>query len=102
MHADYGRRPRRCSRWFALVAGLLFLAAPSLTRAQPKPNENTSSSYDQIAPVLLGKGSFQEVMAKDKADKPAVMTRQQKLLAERYDLASRHAARCRRKSRSRR
>jgi cytochrome c peroxidase len=49
----------------------------------------SKSSYDQIAPVLLGKESFQAVMAKDKADKPAVMARQQKLLTERYDLNSR-------------
>src|SRR6266566_6889561 len=89
MHADYSRQPRRCSRWFALVAGLLFLAAPSLTRAQPKPNENTSSSYDQIAPVLLGKEKFQDVLAKDKADKETVMARQTKLLQERYDLTPR-------------
>jgi cytochrome c peroxidase len=47
------------------------------------------SSYDQIAPVLLGKESFQAVMAKDKADKPAVMARQQTLLEERYDLTAR-------------
>jgi cytochrome c peroxidase len=47
------------------------------------------SSYDQIAPVLLGKESFQAVMAKDKADKPAVMARQQNVLEERYDLTAR-------------
>ena len=50
--------------------------------------EDTPSSYDQIAPVLLGKGSFQDVMTKDKADKPAVMARQKRLLEERYNLAS--------------
>ncbi len=49
----------------------------------------TKSSYDQIAPVLQGKGTFQDVMTKDKADKPAVMDRQKKLLEVRYDLAPR-------------
>ena len=34
-----------------------------------KAKDATPSSYDQIAPVLLGKESFQDVMAKDKADK---------------------------------
>ena len=47
------------------------------------------SSYDQIAPALLGKESFQAVMAKDKADKAAVMARHQALLNERYELVSR-------------
>ncbi len=46
------------------------------------------SSYDQIAPVLIGQGTFEEVMAKDKADKPEVMARQNKLLADRYDTTS--------------
>ena len=59
--------------------------------AQPppaQPSANAKSSYDQIAPVLLGKGTFKEVMAKDKADKAAVMDRQKKLLEERYDLTA--------------
>ena len=46
---------------FALLASLM---APSPARSQTTP-----SSYDQIAPVLLGKETFQAVMAKDKADK---------------------------------
>src|SRR4029077_4266240 len=45
-------------------------------------------SYDQVAPVLLGKTSFDAVRAKDKADKPAVQARQKKLIEERYDLAA--------------
>jgi cytochrome c peroxidase len=47
------------------------------------------NSYDQIAPVLIGKETFVAMMGKDKADKPSVMARQQQLLAERYDLKSR-------------
>jgi NAD(P)-dependent dehydrogenase (short-subunit alcohol dehydrogenase family) len=46
------------------------------------------SSYDQIGPVLIGQGMFEEVMAKDKADKPEVMARQNKLLADRYNTKS--------------
>src|SRR5271166_3206871 len=80
----------------SVFAFLVLLIAPSLARPQSqaqangdKPKENTPSSYDQIAPALLGKESFQAVMAKDKADKEAVMARQKKLLEERYDLSPR-------------
>ena len=94
MQADYGKRIRRWSPWVAALAALVFLAVPSMTRSQSKangdkPNANTSSSYDQIAPVLLGKETFQEVLTRDKADKESVMARQMKLLEERYDLTSR-------------
>src|SRR5258706_8005655 len=85
---------KRWSPWFAVIAGLVFFVSPSLTRSQPKPAGDTppapnTSSYDQIAPVLLGKETFQDVLAKDKADKDAVMARQSKLLQERYDLTAR-------------
>jgi cytochrome c peroxidase len=70
------------------------LAQPS--RAQPqagadanKPSAPAVSSYDQVTPVLLGKESFQAVMARDKADKAATVARQKALLEERYQLASR-------------
>jgi cytochrome c peroxidase len=53
------------------------------------PKDHIASSYDQIAPVLLGKESFQAVMARDKAEKNAVMARQKKILEERYDLTPR-------------
>jgi cytochrome c peroxidase len=94
MHADCKRRLRRWRPRFAIMAGLVLLAVPSLTRAQPKPDGDTppapnTSSYDQVAPVLLGKEKFQDVLAKDKADKEAVMARQKKLLDERYDLTPR-------------
>jgi cytochrome c peroxidase len=74
--------------------GLLALAGQSLTQ----PNKGTAkdphkdvgkTSYDQIAPVILGEQSFADVMAKDKAGKPAVMARQKALLEERYDLSPR-------------
>jgi cytochrome c peroxidase len=73
---------------------LMLLAVPSFTRSLTKADEEkakdeATSSYDQIAPVLLGKQSFQTVLAQDKADKPTVMARQQKLLEERYDLTPR-------------
>jgi cytochrome c peroxidase len=78
--------------WPALGVGLVSLAAWGLVPAQ-QPNgqppgnaPDTKSSYDQIAPALVGKETFQAMMAKDKADKPAVMNRQKKLLDERYDL----------------
>jgi cytochrome c peroxidase len=48
-----------------------------------------TSSYDQLAPVLLGQETFQDRVAKDKADKPAVDARQHALLEERYDLTPR-------------
>ena len=80
----------------SVLAFLVLMIAPSLARPQSqaqadgdKPKENTPSSYDQIAPALLGRESFQAVMAKDKADKESVMARQKKLLEERYDLTPR-------------
>lgn len=80
----------------SVLAFLVLMIAPSLGRPQSqaqadgdKPKENTPSSYDQIAPALLGRESFQAVMAKDKADKESVMARQKKLLEERYDLTPR-------------
>jgi cytochrome c peroxidase len=74
------------------VVGCLVIPSWLLWTAQAaddEPKGNSPSSYDQVAPVLLGKGSFQSVMAKDKTDKPAVMARQKKLLEERYDLTPR-------------
>ncbi len=68
-------------------AVLLSLMVPSRGWSQAK--DSTPSSYDQIAPVLQGKESFQDMMARDKADKESVMARQKKLLEERYDLTPR-------------
>ncbi len=92
MRADRKRRFSRKLPGFVVVVSLASLLVPARARCQPvqdKPTGPTASSYDQIAPVLLGKESFQAVMAKDKADKESVMARQKKLLEERYDLASR-------------
>ena len=72
------------------LAARTVVAAPTLRGLQAddaKPSGVVASSYDQIAPVLLGKESFAAVMARDKTDKATVMARQQKLLDERYDLA---------------
>jgi cytochrome c peroxidase len=81
-------------RRLVVLSAIALVGVPALiiwqSNAQgDEPKDTTPSSYDQIAPVLLGKGSFQAVMAKDKADKEAVMARQKKLLEERYDLAPR-------------
>ncbi len=85
-------RPGRPS--LVIVAVLASLAIPALVpgpsgAAGQEPPGTNPSSYDQIAPVLQGKVTFQAVMAKDKADKESVMARQKKLLDERYDLTPR-------------
>src|SRR5437899_9527086 len=94
MQTDTKGRIWRWLPWLLVPTGLALLAVPTLTRSQPrpdgdKPKDAAPSSYDQIAPVLLGKDSFQAVMARDKADKDSVMARQKKLLEERYDLTAR-------------
>ncbi len=88
-----GRFWRRLS-WLVVPSVLLFLASMCLTRFQsraedPKPKDAAPSSYDQVAPVLLGKDTFEAVMARDKADKGAVAARQASLLEQRYDLTPR-------------
>src|SRR5262245_65581453 len=78
--------------WAILSAILIGWAGSAVIKSQPpatKPADAPKSSYDQISPVLLGQQSFADMMAKDKADKPAVMERQKKLLDERYDLTAR-------------
>jgi len=94
MQPENKRRMWRWLPWLVVLTSLVFMATPSLTRPpskseEVKPKDGTPSSYDQIAPVLLGKKSFQTVMAQDKADKDSVMVRQRKLLEERYDLTPR-------------
>src|SRR5580658_3446212 len=75
------------SRWLAsAVVGTALLGWAGTAMLQSQPPDAPKSSYDQIAPALLGTQSFADMMAKDKADKPAVMERQKKLLEERYDL----------------
>jgi len=82
------------TRWIVPLTILAMLVVPTslLWKAQAAdddPKGTAPSSYDQIAPVLQGKGTFKAVMEKDKADKAGVMARQQKLLEERYDLTAR-------------
>jgi cytochrome c peroxidase len=76
--------------WLSLgCCAVMMLGVLAASVAQQPDKPPVKSSYDQIAPVLQGKDTFQAVMAKDKADKPAVMARQKKLLEERYDLTPR-------------
>ncbi|MFO0970559.1 MAG: cytochrome B6 [Gemmataceae bacterium] len=86
-------RLKRLPLWVPALFGcgaLLYLAAPPADsgggpKGKPKGTVG-KTSYDQIAPVLIGKESFAAMMAKDKAGKAKVMARQQALLEERYDL----------------
>src|SRR5947209_16687841 len=84
--------------WLAVAALLLYLASPSPTQQRPggaapqRPDVEKGplpSSYDQVSKVLLGLETFQQMMAKDKAEKDQVMARQQQLLRERYNLEPR-------------
>jgi cytochrome c peroxidase len=82
-------------------AALFCVARPSLTQPNDEPKDPKKgdkgvlnrdvgkSSYDQIAPVLIGKETFAQMLAKDKAGKAKVMARQMALLEERYDLTKR-------------
>src|SRR5437764_106980 len=94
MNAPYTGRIRRWLAGLTLLAALGYMAAPPLLQSQPEKDKQKApsaptTSYDQISPVLLGQESYKNMMAKDKADKPAVMARQKKLLEERYDLSER-------------
>ncbi len=96
MHAERKARIRRYLPWLcclATLAGLAVAADPKLPRPKEKaPGEakgDQPTSYDQIAPVLVGKDTFAAVMARDKAAKAGIMARQKKLLEQRYDLAAR-------------
>jgi cytochrome c peroxidase len=82
-HERFHRRPSRP----VVTAGLVFLITPLLTVAGSLVGwAQQPSSYDQITDVLLGKKSFETMMAEDKAEKSSVMARQKKLLEERYNL----------------
>src|SRR5882672_2638533 len=79
--------------WLAVPAVVVaFLVVPLLTQSQPAAGGDKlkkdvgKSSYDQIAPVILGQETFKEVLARDKANKEVIMARQKKLLEERYNL----------------
>lgn len=83
-------KPRLCLVGLAGVGLALVLAGPSPTQPnddKPIPKRDVGkTSYDQIAPVLVGKESFEAMMAKDKAGKAEVIARHKALLEERYDL----------------
>lgn len=71
----------------AIFSGLTTLFLPAFGQNQPAgPAARGKTSYDQLAPALLGQETFAAVMAKDKAGKSEVLARQKKLLEERYDL----------------
>jgi cytochrome c peroxidase len=77
---------------FLTVLGSLYIAlrAPAQAGgAQEQAKPPAASSYDQVSSVLLGQENFQAMMARDKANKPAVAQRHQQLLEERYDLTPR-------------
>jgi cytochrome c peroxidase len=93
-----GARAGRWLPWLVVVTLLFFLVGPSRTQQKEGTDKEKNAdvqkgprptSYDQVSKVLLGEESFQAMMAKDKADKPAVMARQENLLKERYDLSAR-------------
>src|SRR5437016_4006121 len=91
MPREYRKQLRLWFLRIALTVGIFLLTITSMKRSQAQTDGNappapSASSYDQIAPVLLGKEKFDDVLAKDKADKDSVMARQQKVLEERYDL----------------
>ena len=93
MHVVNRWRPLRWLPWLAVCGLCLYLATPSRTqsgrenerKATAQPNTPVTS-YDQVSPVLIGQGTFEDMMKKDKAAKEGVMARQRKLLEERYDL----------------
>jgi cytochrome c peroxidase len=95
---------QRGERWLpriavcALVCAVVLCAVgTALTQSrapagkdQPDPEKGPlPTSYDQVGPVLLGRESFKAMMTRDRAEKAAVMQRQQKLLEQRYDLSRR-------------
>ncbi len=92
MQTHNNGRIERWLPWLVLSTSLALLAAFTLSRHPSKADEDkpagaaASSSYDQIAPVLLGKVRFQDMLAKDKAEKNSFAARQKKLLEQRYDL----------------
>lgn len=81
------------SKWLVVSTTWMLIYTTFSLAQDPAPESRGKTSYDQIAPPLLGQQSFSETMAKDKADKPAVVARQKALLEERYDLTPRpHAS----------
>ncbi len=72
----------------ALLAAMSILQSGPIAQAQEPDGPSVRTSYDQVAPVLLGKETLRDRMARDKADRPAVAARQKELLESRYDLTA--------------
>lgn len=83
------RRYIFASTFLIATSASLLLAQEPDKKPGTQPDKIGATSYDQIAPVLQGKETFEQVMTKDKAGKAAIMDRQKRLLEERYNLASR-------------
>src|SRR5262249_54076026 len=62
------------------------LHAGSIAWALMPEDPPASTSYDQVSPVLLGKETLRDRMARDKAERAATAARQKQLLESRYDL----------------
>jgi len=80
--------------WFCVIALPICAITISLAQSQQdssNANGNTDSAPSSYLPVDI-KEPFPKMMSRMKADKPAVMQRQQNLLAQRYDLSDRPAA----------
>ena len=56
----------------AVIASALLAGSLPAQDRDSAPPQKGATSYDQISPALLGKESFQDVMAKDKAGKAAI------------------------------
>jgi cytochrome c peroxidase len=87
-------RIHRWLPWLTAAAALAVLAAPALIWSRPRQEAKDAkptapSSYDQIAPALVGQDTFEAMRARDKAGKKKIMERQMRLLEERYDLNKR-------------
>src|SRR5262249_60941532 len=86
------RRPLRLRpREFGPAVGLVLAAtailhAGSIAWALMPDDPPASTSYDQVSPVLLGKETLRDRMARDKAQKAEGAARQKQLLESRYDL----------------
>ena len=78
----------------AAVTAIALLGRPAGGQDDKKEASNKSperggvgkTTYDQVAPALVGQVSFTEMMEKDKAAKQGIVDRQMALLSERYNL----------------
>jgi len=80
--------------WFCVIALPICAITISLAQSQQdsgNANGNTDIAPSSYLPVDI-KEPFPKMMSRMKAGKPAVMQRQQNLLAQRYDLSDRPAA----------